>query len=77
MKCKIVWKHNELIILRELYTDNYFIVEEKDIAPCVEEKTDTTKKKFSYDWIDMAFAWLAGIIIWGVFIYFLMKQLWQ
>lgn len=74
IKWEIVAEYKDGFIIRELYADNYIIADKKTLTPCPETERKVNKKRFQYDWIDMAFAWLAGIIIWGVFIYLFMTK---
>ena len=74
IKWEIVAEYKDGFILRELYTDNYIIADKKTLTSCPETERKVNKKRFLYDWIDMSFAWLAGIIIWGVFIYLFMTK---
>jgi hypothetical protein len=71
IKWEIVADYKDGFIVRELYTDNYIIADQKTLTPCPEKKVE--KKRFSYDWIDMSLALALGIVIWAGFIYLLMK----
>lgn len=73
IKWEIVADYKDGYIVRELYTDNYIIADKKTLTLCPDTERKVGKNKFAYDSIDMTFAWGAGILIWAVFIYFLMK----